>query len=293
MWAGRIVLVGRGLPQWIGNDADLSRQACLMPLASAHLLPDYFHRRMSQALLEVQVFGRGRVLVNGCVIEDWGGELPRALFFYFVDRGLVARDDIFQAFWPQMSIKEATNVFHVTKRKINQVLGLDLMVHGSGFYRIAPQIELIYDAAVFAEAVQNSAVATSQEAEDWLVQAIEVYQRDFLASWRETLPWVEQRRQTLKQTYGEALIALARLYEQKAQPQKALGFYARAFAVFPQREDVAGSLMRLYRDAHMEADVLEVYRKLRDGLAKELNISPARWLQELAGEKSIQSSETR
>lgn len=289
----RIFLIGRGLPDWIREDDNLRRQSCLIPLDPSHMLPDYLHHTVGKVLLEVHIFGRGQVLVNGRAIEDWGGDLPRALFFFLVDRGLVTRADIFQAFWPQMSIKEATNIFHVTKRKINQILGLDLTVYGSGFYRLAPHIDLVYDAALFSEAVQNSAVASDEEAEELLVGAVDIVRGDFLTSFHEASSWAEKRRHELKQTYCEALLSLAKLYEQKANPRKALGLYARAFAAYPQREDVAGSMMRLYQSEGMEADALDVYHRLRDGLAKELNISPARWVQMLAGEKPVQVSEDR
>ena len=36
------------------------------------------------------------------------------------------RADIFKEFWPGLPIKSATNVFHVTKRKIGERLGCDL-----------------------------------------------------------------------------------------------------------------------------------------------------------------------
>lgn len=61
--------------------------------------------------LEVYSFGRGYVLVNGEPITNWDGALPRNLFFYFIDNPLLTRDQIFETFWPDLPIKEATNVF--------------------------------------------------------------------------------------------------------------------------------------------------------------------------------------
>ena len=39
---------------------------------------------------------------------------------------MVTRDEIFETFWPGLPTKEATNVFHVTKRKISERLGYEL-----------------------------------------------------------------------------------------------------------------------------------------------------------------------
>src|SRR5690606_15826942 len=74
--------------------------------------------------LEVYSLGRGYALVNGQMITNWDGALPRNLFFYFMDHPLVTRDEIFATFWPNLSVKEATNVFHVTKRKISERISL-------------------------------------------------------------------------------------------------------------------------------------------------------------------------
>ena len=70
--------------------------------------------------LEIYAFGRGHAISNGREIRSWDGALPRNLFFYFIDNPLVTRDQIFEIFWSKLSIKDATNVFHVTKRKITE-----------------------------------------------------------------------------------------------------------------------------------------------------------------------------
>ena len=76
--------------------------------------------------LEVYAFGRGHALVNGLPITNWDGALPRNLFFFFMDHPLVTRDEIFETFWPDLSVKEATNVFHVTKRKITERISMKI-----------------------------------------------------------------------------------------------------------------------------------------------------------------------
>ncbi len=76
--------------------------------------------------LEIYSLGRGYAFVNGREITNWDGALPRNLFFYFVDHALVTRDEIFATFWPNLSVKEATNVFHVTKRKISERISMQI-----------------------------------------------------------------------------------------------------------------------------------------------------------------------
>ena len=103
--------------------------------------------------LEIYAFGRGHAISNGQEIRIWDGALPRNLFFYFIDNPLVTRDQIFDIFWPKLSIKDATNVFHVTKRKITERISLyvvddenyELTSYSTGFYVPSDKIVRHYD----------------------------------------------------------------------------------------------------------------------------------------------------
>src|SRR5262249_44363730 len=150
--------------------------------------------------------------------------------------------------------------------------------------RIAPELELIYDTATFSELVQDSAIAPTAEAQGLLAQAVDLYQNTFLTSVDDNLAWIQKRRQELSQTYSEALIALGKILEQSGEKQGALGLFIRASVANPQREDVAGSIMTIYRDAGEYQNVLDTYERLEKRIAANLKISPAKWLQELAEE---------
>lgn len=224
-FSGRVILFTRDVPAYIHTNTELRQLTQFIPASSAHILPDYAGQTSTQRLLEVRALGHGRVRIDGRLIEEWDGALPRSLFFYLVDRGMVTRSEIFETFWPDLSVKEATNVFHVTKRKISEILGLDLTTYWSGFYRIAPEIDLIYDAATFSELVQDSAIAPADEARALLSRAIDLYQNTFLTSVDDHLLWAQKRRRELEQTYGEALIALGKILAESGDQESALGLY--------------------------------------------------------------------
>jgi two-component SAPR family response regulator len=213
-------------------------------------------------------------------VDNWDGTLPRALFFYLIDRGMTTRSEIFDTFWPNLSVREATNVFHVTKRKISEMLGVDLTVYWSGFYHISSQIDLQYDVALFTEQLQQADVAVRDERERLLTRALSLYKGSFLTSL--DMEWTERRRQELIQTYGESLIGLAKVVESTGKKREALGLYVRAVATNRQREDLARSIMQLYQGLGMYADALRTYEHLETELDRSLGVSPARSLQELA-----------
>lgn len=279
---GRVVVVSRTLPECVQEIPELRQQACFLPTDKALMLPDYAQQKSDQALLEVRALGSGQVLLNGRQVTNWDGTLPRSLFFYLIDRGMTTRNEIFETFWPTLSIRDATNVFHVTKRKINEVLGLDLTVYSSGFYRISPKIDLAYDVAVFSELLQDSDVAGAEESAHLIGRATWLYRDHFLTTMDGTVLWVQRRRQELDQTYADALVSMGKLMEGQGRQREALGFYLRASAYSPRREDLAGSIMTLCRDLDMPAEALATYQRLENEILGSLGISPAQWLQDLA-----------
>lgn len=279
---GQVVLVTRNVPVLMQNQNPIREQTVFIPADPSLMLSNYASQDGNTALLEVRALGSGHVLLNGRRVDNWDGTLPRALFFYLVDRGMTTRAEIFETFWPNLSTREATNVFHVTKRKISEVLGVDLTVYWSGFYRIAPNIDLQYDAALFTEMLQDSAVASPEDAMRLLTYAVSLCQGDFLNS--INMDWSTKRRVEMVQNYGESLIALGKLMEQAGKPEEALGLYVRASATNPQREDLARSIMLLYRQLGMFDDAIATYQRLETELENTLGVSPARNLQELLAE---------
>lgn len=281
MPTGRLIILSRALPPELLADDTLRQQAHFVPALDRLMLWDYAQRSNgSEALLEVRALVAGRVQLNGQPVQNWDGVLPRSLFFYLVDRGMVRRAEIFETFWPDLSIREATNVFHVTKRKVSEVLGTDLTVYWSGFYHISPRIHLSYDVSLFTEMTQDSDIAPAQEAVVLLEQAAALYRGDFLTSLETN--WVVRRRQDLLQAYGDALINLAKIYQGMNDPRRALGLYLRATTTNLQREDLVYTIMRLYRELNLPQEALVIYDRLENELRQSLDVAPGRQIHELA-----------
>jgi DNA-binding SARP family transcriptional activator len=275
----RLILGTRELPMALLTSPALRERTAIVPVNPDKMMLDYVHLS-DQKVLEVRALGPGRVLINGQLISHWDGVLPRMLFFFFVDQGMTTRDEIFQTFWPTLSTREATNVFHVTKRKISEILGTDLTVYWSGFYRISPDLELHYDVVKFAEAVQNAAVATDEDALLLLHNAIDLYRGPFLSNLEQ--PWIAPRRAELANSCSEALAVLARLYAQMNEQHNALGFFLRAAAANPHREDLVRHIMEIFQKMGMPGEALDAYNRLRAELKRSLDVEPDPKTQALA-----------
>lgn len=236
-----------------------------------------------QPQLDVYGFGQGRAFVNGRAIESWDGALPRNLFFYFIDKPHVTRNEIFQVFWPDLTKKEATNVFHVTKRKITERISrliqdghsYELTQYAGGFYVPSDKLVRHYDVQDFEDAVEQASRTLDEDAQAaHYRRAVTLYRAPFLRSVR--LPWVQERREKLRLQFTEALTGLAALCQKAGDYPEALGYYIRALRQATQREDLYRNVMNVYWLLNRPADALEVYRTLEERLHQTLGVAPAR-----------------
>ncbi len=223
--------------------------------------------------IEVYSLGRGYTLVNGAPVTHWDGELPKNLFFFFMDHELVTRDEIFDVFWPTLSVKEATNVFHVTKRKINERLDYDLTQYASGFYSHSEKLDIFYDVASFSKSIEEAMMADEKAQTKHWTQAIRLYRAPFLH--RLDMTWAQERRKELTAQHAQALIGLGRIMQSQGNINAALTNYSRALADTPEREDIHRQVMELYYQQGQTNEAIRQYERLERSLRETLNISPS------------------
>ncbi len=248
----------------------------------------YTQNKPQKPQLEVYAFGQGLVLINGQEMTHWDGALPKQLFYYFMDHPLATRDEIFKVFWPQLPVKDATNVFHVTKRKIGDQItrmvgdgkDYELTYYNAGFYKPSPSIERHYDVAEFEQAIEQAYTTDDQQQMlEAYERAIHLYQGDYLNTL--DLPWVVQRRDQLRSKFVDALIGVGRVHKENARPHNAIGYYIRALREVPLREDIHRDLMTLYMQLGRREDALNQYATLVELLDQRLRVGPSPETQEL------------
>jgi DNA-binding SARP family transcriptional activator len=223
--------------------------------------------------IEVFSLGRGYTLVNGAPVTHWDGELPKNLFFFFMDHDLVTRDQIFDVFWPTLSVKEATNVFHVTKRKINERLGYDLTQYASGFYSHSEQLNIFYDVGSFTKSVEEAMMADGVEEEQHWSAAVDLYRAPFLH--RLEMPWAVERRKELRRQNAQALIGLGRIKQAQGVIEEALQHYGKALEETPEREDIHRQVMELHFQQGNTQAAVQQFQSLEKSLKQSLGITPS------------------
>jgi DNA-binding SARP family transcriptional activator len=246
--------------------------------------------------LEVFAFGGGLALLDGKEIAHWDGALPRLLFYYLVDHPFATRDDIFAAFWSRSERKDATDIFHVTKHKVSDVLGryagspgeYEITHYTQGLYMPDESIWRHYDVHEFERLVERAFTAADErEAELLLRRALDLYQAPYL---RDTdAEWVLRRRAELASRYGDALIQMARILDRRGQLDEACDSYERALNEHPGREDVHRALIRLMlRQGYLDR-AREQYRVIETYLDQQMRIKPSRETLELRDELESRS----
>ena len=205
-----------------------------------------------------------------------------------MDNPLITRDEIFATFWPGLSVKEATNVFHVTKRKISERISMkvsesgsyELTQYTSGFYIPSGKIVRHYDTVNFRESIERALITTDVREEERLYRrSIDFYKAPFLQT--VNMQWVEERRENLCQLYAQALIGMGRINKMRHDDERALGFFTRALRETPEREDIHREVMSLYINLGMPGDARMQYQRLEKMLRETLGISPSRETREI------------
>jgi two-component SAPR family response regulator len=243
----------------------------------------FHHDGERRPQIEVYAFGHGQAIVDGNLIENWDGALPRNLFFFFIDNPRVTRKEIFQVFWPALSPKEATNVFHVTKRKITERISenvidpddYELTMYGGGFYGPNPRIMRHYDVGDFEDALRDASRASDITQQQRLYRcAVEIYRAPFLMTLDS--PWVQERREKLRQLYIQALAGLAHTYKEQNRPSDALSYFIRVLKEAPQREDIHREAMLMYGRLGRIEDAKGQYELLVKHLDHTVGVPPSR-----------------
>jgi DNA-binding SARP family transcriptional activator len=272
-----IILNSRTLPRlpWVS----LTARGYAVLLEDTTLLRTDFYeveRQNSKLKLEVYALGPGFVLLDGTPIDTWEGHLPRLLFFFALDKSVITRSEICQAFWPELDIDQAVNVFHVTKRRLHKALDMDVLVHEDGYYRVNPEIAVYYDVMEFVTSLMDGRDENHSDRTASWQRAINLYRGPFLQGHFDK--WIVSRRKDFSAGYLEALSNMATYWLGKGKREHALSLYQKALAEDIHREDLHRSIMELYVTLGRRSEAAAHYQRALNVLQKE-GLAPSSELQ--------------
>lgn len=255
-----LILNSRNLPRlpWVGMIA--KKQAAL--LLDEQILDDNFYGNRREGTFDLEVFalGPGYVDLKGKRVESWEGHLPRLLFFFALDKPIVTRSEICDAFWPDLDIDQAVNVFHVTKRRLHKALGVDVLVHQESHYSINPEMNVYYDVLDFVETLVKGRNPNNPNPFESWQHAAKLYRGPFLQGHNDT--WIEERRVAFRTGYLEALTAMAESWVGRDRKELALKLYRQALDEDFKREEIHRELMSLYSELGRRSEAVAHYQDL-------------------------------
>jgi DNA-binding SARP family transcriptional activator len=266
----RFVINSRTLPRlpW----ASMIAQGRALILEDDRLIRENFYdiQGHGSQLLEVYALGPGFVLFHDKPIDTWEGHLPRLLFFFALDRPVITRSEICQAFWPELDTDQAVNVFHVTKRRLHKALDMDVLVHLDGYYRINPDLDVDYDVMRFATKLMDGRDAANPNRIAAWQKAIDLYRGPFLQGHSDR--WILDRRADFQAGFLEALSEMAQYRLNEGRPEFALGLYQRAVNENITREDIHREIMLLFTSLGRRSEAAAHYQKLYEELKGRVSL---------------------
>jgi DNA-binding SARP family transcriptional activator len=218
--------------------------------------------------------------------DDWEGRQPQLLLKALLAHGAhgVVKDVLLEDLWPEADPEGAEKNFKVNLHRLRKSLEPDLdKTFGSSYIHLKANLVSVdaelcdLDVEKFLAGVKEGEKKETQgqvkEAISLYKNAVASYGGDFLPEERY-FPWVDAKREKLRQTYQGFLHRLARLYEKQGALTRAIDCYKRLLDSDPLDEPACQRLMLLYAQKGRRSAALKVYQDCCLALKKELNTEP-------------------
>ncbi len=244
--------------------------------------------------LKVQCLGRFIVSKGSKRIPDqaWSrrkaGELFR--FLLLQPQYTASRDEVIDALWPDRPLDTLSNTLHQATSALRHALEPNLPdKFPSRYIQIDADIisltlppDSVIDFKQF-EATFRSALLFGGS-DRW--KAAEQLYTDDLFPQDIYKEWSAEKREVLQMSYKKNLVVLAQLYLDEKQYFTALNCGLHAIQLDAWDEEAVHILMQAYCAAGNVPKAIKVYRDLEEVLARDLQITPRKDLQELAQQLS-------
>jgi predicted ATPase/DNA-binding SARP family transcriptional activator len=233
--------------------------------------------------LDVRALGPLEIRVHGVLLssQQWQYARPRELLLYLLlHPDGRTREQIGAVFWPDASVAQVKNNFHVTLHHVRRVLGHpEWITFAEGRYAVADAAQAFVDAREF-ESVVETALRRARRARPGeapldvaaLEAALALYRGDLLDD-AEAGDWHLAWRDRLGRLWRDGMLLLGRTLGAANDPRAAAVFRAMVDRD-PLHEEASRHLMqRLVADGR-RLDALQEYDRLARSLSSELGVEP-------------------
>jgi two-component SAPR family response regulator/Flp pilus assembly protein TadD len=229
--------------------------------------------------LSVYALGKSQVKLNGKPVTSvtWVNQKrTRELFFYLLahpNKGLT-REEIGVILWPDSSTEQLRLQFRNTIYYLRYALGQDVIINTERRYMFNSDMDFSYDVHEFERRI---ALAESTDGADkkitLLKEAVHLYQGEYFPEGENS--WVMAERGRLSQMYEHALLSLAQLHLENAEPQTALLHCQTILAENHCMESAHRLAMQAYAALGNRSGIANQFELCRQSLQDELGLEPS------------------
>lgn len=248
-----------------------------------------FVERDGKPLLRVRLFGGFEATVGDRALRerDWTKRKGRLIFAMLVARRgqEVARDQILEHLWPDLSDEKAKNNFYVAWSTMKAALMLPeqrgeqcpYVESIRGRCRVVSE-NVRSDIDEFESQVARAHVAESEgrgrDAVEAYAELMRVYRGDLLPGDLYD-DWFSVLRDKYRFDFVDAMMRATALLMEMDDPCEALLFVRRGISADPYREDLYQMALRCHLAAGQRSAAIETFIQCRTQLADELGLDPS------------------
>ncbi|MEX1037736.1 MAG: BTAD domain-containing putative transcriptional regulator [Acidimicrobiia bacterium] len=229
---------------------------------------------VSRDVVLLRFLGPLEVMVDGRAANP-GGPKQRALLCHLVLHAgePISVAALAGAVWGHDAPDGAVRSLRTYASNLRRLLGAAVDLKGEhGTYRL-DLISVETDIDEFRAAAEEAAsLRAPDDRSKMFAAALDLWRGPFLADLDQ--PWLQEESASLEWERQRAVNAWAEATIAAGRPADVISVIERAAANAPFDERVCGLLMRALYGSGRQADALAVYRRLRDGLVRELGVEP-------------------
>ena len=248
------------------------------------LTPDQLPEEEEIISLNVTAFDESTVRINGELIpaSDWGSVRARALFYFILDRKQTTKDEIALEFWPEFSQAKVNSNFHATLWRVRNALSSkQILTFDNEHYQINPDVNLYFDLEEFESSLEELKKTKSSLGKRIAMRRmVEIYKNDYLED--IDMPWADQRRRELQNTFFNILTTLAEEEYQKQNYNAAAEHYLHAVQLDYFQEDLHLKVMQSLQAMGDTRRAIQHYKEYVSYMKREMDMEPGTALKKLA-----------
>ena len=186
------------------------------------------------------------------------------------------REQVGLAFWPDASVEQVRNNFHVILHRLRKTLGgAHWVTLSNDQYAVDSRVAVDFDASRFERDVTAGLARLRKDGDTTLLEeALTLYGGDFLE--HEVVgDWHLELRDRLRNKYVGALVALGERHMKRERWADAAEAWRRLVARDELDERAYRGLMTCYAKLGERSQVQQLYQRVERVLQKELETKPA------------------